>query len=268
MKTILFKKKRIELGEGHIIQYTIFENKNIGGIWIYNWKTILQNRFHTHAFNSSAFLLSGGYTEEVIEDGKIKTREVNQWLKRRREMPNVEPNRAHKALVDLEEDYDVIHVTQNVSDLLERAGASKVYHLHGELTKARGETGNKISDRFKPTKMIDIGYNDIKLGDLCEENGKQLRPNVVWFGEYPQHVDRGYKAIENADILLIVGTSLQIGYTLDMLQSIKDGGRVIYIDPEPMNYLSNYGMKVEYIRERAEKGVTTLVELLLDEAQK
>lgn len=84
MKTILFKKKRIELGEGHIIQYTIFENKNIGGIWIYNWKTILQNRFHTHAFNSSAFLLSGGYTEEVIEDGKIKTREVNQWLKRRR----------------------------------------------------------------------------------------------------------------------------------------------------------------------------------------
>lgn len=190
------------------------------------------------------------------------------YNERRREMPNVEPNRAHKALVDLEEDYDVIHVTQNVSDLLERAGASKVYHLHGELTKARGETGNKISDRFKPTKMIDIGYNDIKLGDLCEENGKQLRPNVVWFGEYPQHVDRGYKAIENADILLIVGTSLQIGYTLDMLQSIKNGGRVIYIDPEPMNYLSNYGMKVEYIRERAEKGVTTLVELLLDEAQK
>jgi hypothetical protein len=84
MSTILFKKKRIELGEGHIIQYTLFENKKIGGIWIYNWKTILQNRFHTHAFNSSAFLLSGGYTEEVIEDGKIKTKEVNQWLKRRK----------------------------------------------------------------------------------------------------------------------------------------------------------------------------------------
>ena len=187
------------------------------------------------------------------------------YNERRREMPNVEPNRAHKALVDLEEDYDVIHVTQNVSDLLERAGVSTVYHLHGELTKARGETGNKISDRFKPTKVIDIGYNDINLGDLCEENGKQLRPDIVWFSEYPL---QAYKAVENADILLIVGTSLQIGYTHHMLRSVKDGCRIIYVDPSPANDLSNYGMKVEYIRESAEKGITTLVESLLDEAQK
>ena len=68
---IWFKKKRIELGEGHIIQYTLFESKFFGGIWVYNWKTILQNRFHTHAFSSYAFLLNGAYTEEVIHDGKI-----------------------------------------------------------------------------------------------------------------------------------------------------------------------------------------------------
>lgn len=80
---IFFKKKRIELGEGHIIQYTLFENKLFGGIWIYNWKTILQNRFHTHAFSSYAFLLNGGYTEEVIHEGKIETRVVNQRLKPR-----------------------------------------------------------------------------------------------------------------------------------------------------------------------------------------
>ncbi len=80
---IWFKKKRIELGEGHIIQYTLFESKRFGGIWIYNWKTILQNRFHTHAFNSIAFLLSGKYTEEVIENGKITLRIVHQWLKPR-----------------------------------------------------------------------------------------------------------------------------------------------------------------------------------------
>lgn len=80
---IFFKKKRIELGDGHIIQYTIFENKYLGGIWIYNWKTILQNRFHTHAFNSLAFLLRGSYTEEIIENGVIKLRVVNQWLKPR-----------------------------------------------------------------------------------------------------------------------------------------------------------------------------------------
>lgn len=80
---IIFKKKRIELGEGHIIQYTLFEHKKLGGVWLYNWKTIDQNRFHTHAFQSYAFLLSGSYTEEVIVDGKIKKRVVDQWMKPR-----------------------------------------------------------------------------------------------------------------------------------------------------------------------------------------
>jgi hypothetical protein len=77
------KRKRIELGKGHIVQYTIFEHKKLGGIWIYNWKTIEQNRFHTHAFNSYAFLLKGSYKEEVIIDGEIHEREVNQILKPR-----------------------------------------------------------------------------------------------------------------------------------------------------------------------------------------
>jgi hypothetical protein len=80
---IFFKKKRVELGDGFIIQYTIFENKSFGGIWIYNWKTILQNRFHTHAFKAYAFLLRGGYIEEVIEDGKILTRSVSRWMRPR-----------------------------------------------------------------------------------------------------------------------------------------------------------------------------------------
>jgi hypothetical protein len=79
----MFKKKRIELGDGHIVQHTIFENKRWGGIWIYNWQTIRQNRFHTHAFSSYAFLLRGSYTEEVIVDGKIEQREVNQRFKPR-----------------------------------------------------------------------------------------------------------------------------------------------------------------------------------------
>jgi hypothetical protein len=80
---ILFKKKRIELGEGHIVQYTLFESKYWGGVWIYNWKTIEQNRFHTHAFSSYAFLLRGSYTEERIVDGKIEENTVNQWMKPR-----------------------------------------------------------------------------------------------------------------------------------------------------------------------------------------
>ena len=80
---IFFKKKRVELGDGFIIQYTLFESKHFGGIWVYNWKTILQNRFHTHAFNSYAFLLRGSYIEEVIQNGKTETRVVNQWMKPR-----------------------------------------------------------------------------------------------------------------------------------------------------------------------------------------
>lgn len=80
---IFFRKKRIELGLGHIIQYTLFEHKKIGGIWIYNWKTIEQNRFHTHAFSSLAFLLRGEYIEEVIRNGKIEKRVVNQRFKPR-----------------------------------------------------------------------------------------------------------------------------------------------------------------------------------------
>jgi hypothetical protein len=80
---IFFKKKRVELGEGFIVQYTLFENKKFGGIWIYNWKTIMQNRFHTHAFSSYAFLLRGSYTEEVIENGAIKLKVVNQLFKPR-----------------------------------------------------------------------------------------------------------------------------------------------------------------------------------------
>lgn len=80
---IFFKKKRVELGEGFIIQYTILENKKFGGIWIYNWKTIKQNRFHTHAFSAYAFLLCGSYTEEVITDGVVEIKVVNQWMKPR-----------------------------------------------------------------------------------------------------------------------------------------------------------------------------------------
>lgn len=189
------------------------------------------------------------------------------YNERRRELPNVIPNEAHKGLVSLEENYDVIHVTQNVSDLLEKAGASTVYHLHGELTKARGTYSSRMSRFHDLNEIIDIGYKDIKMGDECEL-GTQLRPSIVWFGEMPFHVARGTQAIRNADILLIVGTSLQIGYTLDMLQDIKEGCRVIYIDPEPMNYLSNYGMKVEYIREKAEKGVSQFIDNLLENEDK
>lgn len=217
----------------------------------------------------------GLWNNHKVEDvctleGWRKDREkvLNFYNDRRRQMPTVQPNDAHKALVKLEEDYDVTIITQNVDDLHERGGSSNIIHLHGELTKARGSMYN-----HKPSpidEVIDIGYNDINIGDKCPTTGSQLRPHIVWFGEYPFNVDEAYGAVYNADILLVIGTSLQISYTLDLLtnvrQRVSDDSnpcRIIYIDPSPMNYLSNYGLNVEYVRKGAVEGVTEIVDELL-----
>jgi NAD-dependent deacetylase len=155
-------------------------------------------------------------------------------------------------------------VTQNVDDLHERAGSTNVIHLHGELTKARSSFYN-----HKPSpidNVIDIGYNDINIGDKCPVTDSQLRPHIVWFGEYPFNVNEAYSAIYDADILLIIGTSLQISYTLDMLNNVKrmpEQTEIYYIDPSPMNYLDNYGLTINYVRKGAVEGVGEIVEKLL-----
>lgn len=190
------------------------------------------------------------------------------YNERRRQMPEVLPNDAHKLIGKLEENFEVINVTQNVSDLLERGGATNVIHLHGELTKARGcMYNNKVSPI---DTVVDVGYNDINIGDKCPTTDSQLRPHIVWFGEYPLGVNEAYKAVQEADILVIVGTSLQIGYTLDLLNQArrddydgKEDCRVIYIDPEPMTYLNNYGITVEYVRKKAVEGITEFVNELI-----
>jgi NAD-dependent deacetylase len=182
-------------------------------------------------------------------------------------LPSVQPNGAHKALVSLEESFDVIHITQNVSDLLERAGSTNVIHLHGELTKARRSIYNHKTSPLD--EVIDIGYNEINIGDTCPINNTQIRPHVVWFGEIPFGVEEAYEAIFNADILLIIGTSLQIGYTLPMLSTAKNDNKpaceIYYIDPSPMRYLDNYGLKINYIEKTAVEGVTELVNALIAE---
>jgi len=181
-------------------------------------------------------------------------------------LPSVQPNGAHKALVALEEKFDVIHITQNVSDLLERAGSTNVIHLHGELTKARRSLYNNKTSPLD--EIIDIGYNEINIGDTCPVNNTQIRPHVVWFGEIPFGVEEAYEAIFNADILLIIGTSLQIGYTLPMLSTAKNNNKpaceIYYIDPSPMRYLDNYGLKINYVEKTAVEGVTEIVNNLIE----
>lgn len=184
---------------------------------------------------------------------------------RRAQMPEVEPNEAHKIIASLEDEFsEVINITQNVSDLLERGGSSVVYHLHGELTKARGEMdyGNPFVVKGK---VFDIGYNDINVGDMAEDNGSQMRPHIVWFGEYPFHIEESYSAIADCDVLIIVGTSLSIGYTHQLLHSVNGNAKIYYVDPEPSKDLDDYDMDVEYIEESASVGMAIVKEKLLAE---
>ena len=183
----------------------------------------------------------------------------------RSKLPTVEPNDAHRALAALEEEYDVTVITQNVDNLHERGGSTNIIHLHGELIKARGcMYDNKQSPL---DEVIDIGYNEIQIGDKCPITGSQLRPHIVWFGEYPFGVQEAFQAVHEADILLVIGTSLQISYTLDMLNQVSREADIYYIDPSPMQYLTNYGLKVNYIRKSATEGVTELVQTLITKAK-
>ena len=182
---------------------------------------------------------------------------------RRQQMPTVVPNDAHKIIAELENEFSsVINVTQNVSDLLERGGATTVYHLHGELTKARGEMnyGNVFQVKGE---VFDIGYNDINIGDIAKDNGSQLRPHIVWFSEYPFHIDESYDAITECDVLIIVGTSLNIGYTHQMLASVNQKAKIYYVDPEPSKDLDDYGLDVDYIEESATVGMAIVKELIM-----
>ena len=195
---------------------------------------------------------------------KDRSKVLDFYNERRRQMPEVHPNDAHFALAALEEEFDVIHVTQNVSDLLERAGVTNIIHLHGELTKARTSFGMDNPRLVDSQEPIDIGYNDINLGDV-DEDGVQLRPHIVWFGEYPFGVDKAYQAFKEADIVLIIGTSLNISYTIGFFGVTKLESPIIYIDPEPSRDLddSYRKLKIEYITKGAVEGVQEVIDRLI-----
>ncbi|HEY3812765.1 MAG TPA: NAD-dependent deacylase [Caulobacteraceae bacterium] len=124
------------------------------------------------------------------------------YNQRRRKLGEVEPNAAHRAIAELERDFDVVVVTQNVDDLHERAGSTRVVHIHGEILKNRSSVDPAL--RYPAGGKIDID-----LGDLCEK-GSQLRPDVVWFGEDVLHYPESVQHFRDADRVLVVGTSLTV----------------------------------------------------------
>ena len=145
------------------------------------------------------------------------------YNKRRAQLLEVKPNEAHQILAELQSDFDIQIITQNVDDLHERAGSQNVMYLHGELLKVRSITDSE---------EIHYWTTDLHLGDL-DKNGVQLRPHIVWFGEDVPMIEHAIDVIETADLLLIIGTSLQVYPAAGLLNYVNQNVPVYYIDPKP-----------------------------------
>ena len=168
--------------------------------------------------------------EEVAYIGgwkKNKQKVLDFYNKRRAEMIDIKPNDAHLLVHELENLYDVTVVTQNVDDLHEKAGSKNIIHLHGELNKMRSS---------KDDKMIFPCIEDIKLGDKCPK-GSQFRPHIVWFGENldPTLLAKAVIEIQNADVMIVVGTSLQVEPAASLLSLTKETCIIYYVDPGELN---------------------------------
>ncbi|WP_442846013.1 SIR2 family NAD-dependent protein deacylase [Leeuwenhoekiella sp. H156] len=205
-------------------------------------------------FRDSNGLWEGHDVMEVASpEGWFKNRALvlDFYNQRRRQLKTVKPNAAHQALVDLEEQFDVNIITQNVDDLHERAGSKKVLHLHGELLKARSTANEEL--------VLDW-HEDICEGDLCAK-GSQLRPHIVWFGELVPLLEPAIELTAKADCIIIVGTSMQVYPAASLINYAKPEAQIYFIDPKP-NIASQNNLKV--IAEKASAGVPIVVEELLN----
>lgn len=180
------------------------------------------------------------------------------YNERRAQLASVRPNAAHMAIAELEKDYDVTVVTQNVDNLHERAGSTRIIHLHGELTKVRPENCYNHMDGFSTKEVIDIGYDSVQLGDKAP-NGAQLRPHIVWFGEAVPNIDKAIDEVEKADIMLIIGTSLQVYPAAGLYGYAKAGTPIYVIDPKPTAIQDR---RMTQIQETATKGMETFKNIL------
>lgn len=211
----------------------------------------------------STFRDNGGLWEEHrIED--VAT--PNAWRddpelvmkfynERRKQLFEVEPNEGHKALVKLEDKFNVQIITQNVDDLHERAGSSDVIHLHGELKKSRSSIDKDL--------VYDIDGWELKFGDLCEK-GSQLRPHIVWFGEDVPMIVPSMKIVANADIVIVIGTSMLVYPAAGLIKYAPYYAPKYYIDPNANLNADEFG-ELTIIKDKAGSGVPKLVDKLLNE---
>jgi NAD-dependent deacetylase len=203
---------------------------------------------------------SGGLWEEYdVSDvatpmawWKNKELVLRFYNERRRQLASCEPNEGHKGLAALEKYFDVQIITQNIDNLHERAGSTKILHLHGELTKARSTADKNL--------IYDIGYRDINPGDLCEK-GSQLRPHIVWFGEDVPMMEEAVRLTGEAEIFVVIGSSLNVYPAAGLVNYAPRNASLWLIDPNEVA-VPDY-RNIEVIKEGASKGVTMLTERLI-----
>ncbi|WP_312767935.1 NAD-dependent deacylase [Epilithonimonas sp.] len=171
---------------------------------------------------------------------------------RRQQLKEVKPNAAHKLLAELEDFFDVHIITQNVDDLHERGGSTKIIHLHGELTKAKS-----IKDDSEIVDYID----DIKVGDL-HPDGSQLRPHIVWFGEMVPEMDNAIEIASKADLFLVIGTSMQVYPAASVIRYVPEHCEIFVIDPN-MENPNAFTKNENHFKTSATDGMKQLIEILI-----
>jgi NAD-dependent deacetylase len=169
------------------------------------------------------------------------------YNERRRQLKDCSPNEGHRGLAEMEKDFEVYIITQNVDNLHERAGSTKVLHLHGELTKA--------CDEYK-SQVKDIAYDDIYIGDRI--GNTQARPFIVWFGEAVPAMDEAIKITHQADVFVVIGTSLNVYPAAGLLNYVQQDIPIFLIDPNPVNSYR----EVQFIQKEASEGVRELRNIL------
>jgi NAD-dependent deacetylase len=184
---------------------------------------------------------------------------IQFYNERRHQLLTAQPNEGHRLVASLEDKYDVTVVTQNVEDLHERAGSKKVIHLHGELMKA-----TSTDHPNDPEQIVTLtpDHLDIKMGEKAKD-GSQLRPFIVWFGEAVPMIEPAIDEVSKADILVVIGTSLNVYPAAGLLRYAKRNCRIFLIDPKPINVPTD--MDIHVIAKGASEGMKELMGMLKSE---
>lgn len=199
-------------------------------------------------FRDAGGLWEGFRIEEVAspEGWRADPSKVLRFYNERRaQLKAAEPNKAHRTLAAMEAGYDIHIITQNVDDLHERAGSNRVLHLHGELLSVRSE--RNATYRYRWTEDLNLGH--------CAEDGCQMRPDIVWFGEAVPNMSAACELCHSADVLLIIGTSLQVYPAASLLYEIPPTCPVVYLDPKAGENLTKSGKNTYIISKTAVEGI-------------